>query len=492
MDSLPLLHDLALSMHEVGDISATLTTALNLMAAHLPIKRGSIVLISPHTNEIRIESSIGLNKDEEERGRYVKGEGITGRVIESGKPIIVSNISQDPFFLNKTKSRDLSDESLAFLCVPIIVQQDIVGALSVDYPSTDTHSLQNIVQLLEIIASLLGHAAMETQLRMASRDQTTNPPGFIGHSSAMRHVYQLIHQVAQSQATVLLFGESGTGKEVCARAIHAISPRANAPFISLNCAAIPESLIESELFGHERGAFTNAHTMRKGRFELANHGTLFLDEIGELSLLTQAKLLRVLQNSTFERIGGMETHRVDVRIVCATNRDLPAMVEEGSFRQDLFYRIHVFPITLPPLRERPDDILELCHHFMHKFARENHHQPFRLSSEAMDLLQHYAWPGNVRELENVLLRSILLAGHETTIYPHHLPQSLRKEPEECASPLPLSVQVENLEKTAIINALRKQQGRLCHAATMLGLTERVLRFKMQKYGLSYKTFRQNR
>ncbi|MBQ7617944.1 MAG: sigma-54-dependent Fis family transcriptional regulator, partial [Desulfovibrio sp.] len=326
--------------------------------------------------------------------------------------------------------------------------------------------------------------------------------GFIGHSSEMENVYQLINQVAKSEATVLLEGESGTGKELAAQAIHAQSLRSAGPFISLNCAALPEHLMESELFGHEKGAFTDAHTMRKGRFELAKGGTLFLDEIGELPLLTQAKLLRVLQNHTFERVGGMTTQQVDSRIIAATNRNLAQMVEQGQFRQDLFYRLNVFPITMPPLRSRPEDILPLFNYFLRKFAQENGHAKVRVSYAAMDLLVKYSWPGNVRELENVAIRSLLLLGQQNLITAAHLPANLQKDQpateavkqneigqskQEFGQPLPELV--ANLEKEAIKEALTNSQGRMKSAAKVLGLTERCLGLKMKKYQISYKDFR---
>lgn len=330
---------------------------------------------------------------------------------------------------------------------------------------------------------------MESQFRMDARKRSPLvPPGFIGTSSEMQNVYQLINQVASSQATVLLEGESGTGKELAALAIHAESPRSAGPFISLNCAALPDNLIESELFGHVRGAFTGAHSLRKGRFELADHGTLFLDEVGELAPLTQAKLLRVLQTKSFERIGDTETRHVDVRIICATNRDLSQMIEDGSFRQDLYYRINVFPIHLPPLRKRSDDILALCNHFLRKFARENAHPPIRLSNEAMDLLQIYDWPGNIRELENVMIRAVLLAGHDSSIQVHHLPphiQNLSRTPPTATLP----ETIERIEKEAITQAMQQSEGKLRSAAKILGITERMLGYKMKKYSLSYKDFR---
>ena len=356
------------------------------------------------------------------------------------------------------------------------------------------------MRLLLIIAAILGHAALETQGRMDEENRPSlRPRGFVGNSESMQKVYAQIAQVAPSATTVFLQGESGTGKELAARAIHAASARAPRPFISLNCAALPENLIESELFGHERGAFTGASATRKGRFELADGGTLFLDEVGELSLMTQAKLLRVLQERSFERLGGMETRHVDVRFITATNRDLERMVEEGSFRRDLFYRLNVFPISLPPLRLRPEDILPLAGHFIAKFAAANGRKNVRLSLAVMDMLQRYAWPGNIRELENVMERAALLLGRESLVLPQHLPPSLHsihegRDGTDCCVIRPgfagsLRERLEELERACIVEALESSQGQIGRAAASLGLTERIMALRLKKYGISYKAFR---
>ena len=399
---LSLLYDLAQILTSTADVQNSLDQVLMLLAERLHMMQGTITLVSPQTGEIRIESSYGLKPAERSRGRYVQGEGIIGRVVQTGQPMYISNVSEEPLFLNRTRSRDLSHSDISYICVPIRLNQQVVGALSVDRLLTDQVKLEEEQQLMTIIATLLGYAAWETQRKMDEENvPSKRPKGFVGNSDVMQHVYAQIMQVAQSPTTVFLQGESGTGKELAARAIHAASARAERPFVSLNCAALPESLIESELFGHEKGAFTGATSMRKGRFEQADGGTLFLDEVGELSMMTQAKLLRVLQERSFERLGGMETIRVDVRVITATNRNLEKMVAEGTFRRDLFYRLNVFPIVLPPLRDRQDDILPLASHFVGHFARQAGKGDVRISLAAMDMLQRYSWPGNIRELHNV-------------------------------------------------------------------------------------------
>ena len=497
---LRLLLELARVMNDAGDVAQALDKALALMAGHLHMMRGAITLVSPQTGEIRTEAAYGLNPAECRRGRYVRGEGITGRVIESGRPMYISNVSQEPLFLNKTRSRDLKKEGISFICVPIRLNDQVVGALSVDHLLADAATLEDEVRLLLIIATLLGHAALETQGRMDEENRPSlRPRGFVGNSESMQKVYAQIAQVAPSATTVFLQGESGTGKELAARAIHAAGARAPRPFISLNCAALPENLIESELFGHERGAFTGASATRKGRFELADGGTLFLDEVGELSLMTQAKLLRVLQERSFERLGGMETRHVDVRFITATNRDLERMVEEGGFRRDLFYRLNVFPIFLPPLRLRPEDILPLASHFIAKFAAANGRKNVRLSLAVMDMLQRYAWPGNIRELENVMERAALLLGRESLVLPQHLPPSLHsihegRDGTDCCVIRPgfagsLRERLEELERACIVEALESSQGQIGRAAASLGLTERIMALRLKKYGISYKAFR---
>ena len=499
-EQLRLLLELSETMNAATDVALALDKALQLMAEHLHMMRGAITLISPNTGEIRIEAAYGLKPAEARRGRYVRGEGITGRVIETGRPMYISNVSEEPLFLNRTRSRDLGKEGISFICVPIRLNDQVVGALSVDHLLVDEATLEDEMRLLTIVSTLLGHAALETQGRMDEEQvPALRPRGFVGNSEGMQMVYAQIAQVAPSATTVFLQGESGTGKELAARAIHTASTRANKPFISLNCAALPENLIESELFGHERGAFTGANATRKGRFELANSGTLFLDEVGELSLMTQAKLLRVLQERAFERLGGMETHYVDVRFITATNRDLERMVAEETFRRDLFYRLNVFPINLPPLRQRPEDILPLANHFIKKYGHANGRDNVRLSLAVMDMLQRYAWPGNIRELENVMERAVLLLGREGPILPQHLPPALHGEHGAPGGKLPgaarpvfsgsLQDQLNELERASIVEALECSQGQMGRAAASLGLTERIMALRMKKYGITYKAFR---
>lgn len=517
VSELRLLFDLSQVIDHSRDISHSLEATLSLMAQHLHMMRGMITLVSPHTGEIRIEVAHGLNPAEQRRGHYALGEGVTGRVIQSGQPMVVSNVSASPIFLNRTRSRDLQKDTIAFICVPIKFEDEVLGALSVDRVFADAVTLEEDERILTIIASMIAHAARARQNVMDERvaaieenmrlrnalSAPLRPHGFVGNSDAMRLVYEQISQVAPSSTTVLLYGESGTGKELAAHAIHSAGKRSKGPFISLNCAALPENLIESELFGHEKGAFTGASGIRKGRFELADGGTLFLDEVGELSLLTQAKLLRVLQERCFERLGGTESLSVDVRIITATNRDLARMVEEGTFRRDLYYRLNVFPIHMPPLRERQNDIQPLAAYFVDKYAAANGRSGIRISLAVMDMLQRYSWPGNIRELENVMERAVLLVGQDGLILPQHLPRELHSThcpfgPEAHKGPVEpytasgtLQDRLDELERACITDALARHKGHMGHAAQALGLTERVMALRMKKHGISYKDFRQH-
>jgi Nif-specific regulatory protein len=305
----------------------------------------------------------------------------------------------------------------------------------------------------------------------------------------MREVYEMIHKVAKTNATVLLRGESGTGKELVANAIHYQSYRANKPFIKVNCAALPETLLESELFGYEKGAFTGANSPKAGRFDRAQGGTLFLDEIGDLSPSIQSKLLRVLQEKEFDRLGGKQPIRADVRIITATHQDLEKAVEEKRFREDLYYRLNVFPIYLPPLREKRTDILLLAEYFLEKFNKEHQKNIRRISTPAIDLLMQYHWPGNVRELQNCIERAVLICEGEA-IKAHHLPPTLQTaESSDTQTRLSLGQAVEAVEREMIIEALKKTNGNRTRAAEALDITQRIINYKIQKYGIVPRRFK---
>jgi Nif-specific regulatory protein len=315
------------------------------------------------------------------------------------------------------------------------------------------------------------------------------PDGMIGRSSAMRMVYFHVDQVAESKTTVLIRGETGVGKERVAQSIWSGSSRRKKTFVKVNCAALPESIIESELFGHEKGAFTGALALRKGRFELADGGTIFLDEIGEISAATQAKLLRVLQEGTFERVGGSQTIKVDVRVITATNRNLEKMIEDGKFRIDLYYRINVFPIYVPPLRDRRSDILELADHFLEKYSVQSGKKVVRISTPAIDMLMAYHWPGNVRELENIIERAVILST-DAVIHSYHLPPTLQTaEASQTVTRGTLQTAVDAVEREMINEALKQNRGFMAKAARQLGLTERIMALRVKKYEIDPMRFR---
>jgi Nif-specific regulatory protein len=305
----------------------------------------------------------------------------------------------------------------------------------------------------------------------------------------MISLFRMIDKIAKTSATALILGESGVGKELVANAIHFKSMRNGKPFIKFNCAALPESIVESELFGHERGAFTGASAQRRGRFELADGGTIFLDEVGEMSLPTQAKLLRIIQEKEFERVGGSKTVKTDVRIIAATNRNLEEQIRQGSFREDLFYRLNIFPITVPPLRERKTDILLLADYFVEKFNTANHKGIRRISTTAIDMLMRYHWPGNVRELQNCIERAVILS-EDNVIHGYHLPPSLQTA-ESSGTPYTgdLQQKLDAIEQEMIIEALKRTKGNMTKAATQLGLSDRIMGLRMKKFNIDYRKFR---
>ncbi len=417
IEQVTLFYEISQTLNEHLDLKKALYRVLDILSSSMEMGRGTVSILNPLRNEISIEVAHSLSPSTIERVKYKLGEGITGRVIQSGKPFTIPKISEEPDFLDRTASRKKKKglEELSFICVPIKKGKQVIGALSVDRVYEKGYPLKEGEKLLSVVATMIAQHVInletirreKNQLRDENkrlRNELENKyriTNIIGNSNKMREVYQMISQVCKSNATVLVRGESGTGKELVANSVHYNSHRAKGPFVKVNCAAIPANLIESELFGHEKGAFTGAIEQKPGKFELAHKGTIFLDEIGSIGLDVQANLLRVLQEKEFERVGGQRTLKVDVRIVAATNKNLENAVEEGTFRGDLYYRLNVFPIYMPPLRERKTDILLLADFFLEKYTKENDKEIKRFSTPAIDMLMAYHWPGNVRELEIV-------------------------------------------------------------------------------------------
>ncbi len=507
VEELACLYEIAKTLSSSLNMRQALERILAILAERLDMRRGTITIFNPRTQEIQIEVAHGLTAEARKRGRYRLGEGITGQVVATGQPIIVPAISNDPRFLNKTRSRGATEkDKISFICVPIKSGAKILGTLSVDRLFSDHVSLEEDVRFLTIISGLIAQTVANIQAIQEEREKLLEEnrrlkkelkgkysfENFIALSSRMQEVLEMIERVAPSSATVLLRGESGTGKSLIARLIHFNSPRAGGPFVTVACTALPENLIESELFGYEKGAFTGAVNRKTGLFEEASGGTIFLDEIGDLPLPLQAKLLHVIQEKEFYRVGGTRPIKVDVRIITATNRNLEELVEKGLFREDLYYRLNVFPIYVPPLRERSTDIIPLAEFFLEKYSREYNKEIKRLSSPAIDLLVQYHWPGNVRELENVIERAVLVCDEEV-IRSYHLPQSLQTaESSNTHARKSLAQAVKNLEMELIIEALKEAQGNQSKAAKMLDTSLRILNYKIKKYGINPKAFRPSR
>ena len=489
---------------------------LHLMSELLGLNRGRIVLADPVAARadavVRTASIVhayGLTREEVARGRYAWGEGITGRVLASGLPAIVQDIDDEPLFLARAVARDqLPPETVAFIALPIEINAVPVGVLACHRLRSRQRRLNDDLALLRVLATLAGQVLQLERLvaderaQLQARNQVLARAlnaksaryGLVGNSPALLQALAELERVAQAQATVLLLGESGTGKELFARALHLASPRRDAPFIKVNCSAIPESLFESELFGHEKGAFTGAHAARTGWFEQAHGGSIFLDEIGELPLPLQAKLLRTLQEGTLVRLGGQREIRVDVRLVAATHRDLAREVAAGRFRQDLFYRLNVIPIALPSLRERREDVHALALHFVSR-ANQAHERNVSFTPEALARLEAHDWPGNIRELGNLVERVVLLAEHPR-ITGEDLARFMPDEaPPPEAAPLPAApvlpgdagvrayASAQSHSRDALQAALDRHQGNQTRAAQSLGLTLRQFGYRLRKAGL---------
>ncbi|HEU5304397.1 MAG TPA: sigma 54-interacting transcriptional regulator [Gemmatimonadales bacterium] len=464
---------LAGHIHLTGGLSAV----LNILARRCGVVRGTVALVDEGTAELQIRATIGLGR---EGGPL---QHALGDVVASGEPVVVPRIGHDARF--------------SLVSVPILLHRRPVGALAIEVPFKPDRAFDRLLKFLRVVGSMTSQAVRIHRLLEVERQKLVSEnaqlrqelqqrydfSNMVGASGPMRQLHEEMARVAATATTVLVRGESGTGKELIAQAIHHHSSRAKQPFIKVNCAALPETLVESELFGHERGAFTGADSRKKGRFELANRGTIFLDEIGELSPAIQVKLLRVLQEREFERVGGTEPVRVDVRVIAATNRNLEKALADGTFREDLYYRLNVFPIFVPPLRERKSDVLPLADHFVEKYAREHGKRIKRITTPAIDLLACYHWPGNVRELENTIERAVLMADGEV-IHGHHLPPTLQTaEATGTVVSASLGSAVAVFERGLIQDALKTTRGNRSRAARLLGTTERVINYKVKKYGI---------
>jgi Nif-specific regulatory protein len=441
---------------------------LSQLAEHTGMVQGMLILLDDRTGELHTEAAYGLSEAQRERGRYRVGEGVVGEVVATGTPVVIGHLDHADDFLGRTGAI-APRADLRFLCVPIHLGARVIGALCAALPRGVDREPDEVLQLLKVVATMLAHAAalfaqVRHEAREAEGDRPASPsvPGMIGTSSAMRDVWRLIEQGAPSDTTVLIHGESGVGKELVA-----------------------------ELFGHERGAFTGAVKEKPGRFELADGGTLFLDEVGDFSPLAQAKLLRALQHKQFERVGGTKTLTADVRVIAATHRDLERLVEAGAYRQDLYYRLNVFPLVVPPLRARRADILLLADHFVERYAKAADKKVRRISTPAIDLLMSYHWPGNVRELENCIERAVLLATGDV-IRAEHLPPTLQSADSTGSPAGDLAGQLDQLERELIVEALKTANGNCAKAARQLGISERIIGLRIKKHRLDPALFKRSR
>jgi len=485
------------------DLQQSLQRVLEILGRHHGALRSTVVLLNDDTGDVELEAASGAITPGR-RVRYRLGEGITGKVVQSGKPIVVPRVSREPGFLHRAAERpELAEHELTYIAVPITVEEKTVGAVGIDLRFKADRDYNRTLKFVGVVASMIAQALKMHRLIRADRqrlmDENTHLrqelkerydfSNLIGTSSPMRQVYEQVAQVARTNTTVLLRGESGTGKELIAHAIHYNSARSKKPFIKVSCAALPHDLIESELFGYERGAFTGAQATKKGRFELAEGGTLFLDEIGELNLSTQVKLLRVLQEREFERLGSTQTLRANIRLVTATNKDLEHAIAAGEFRDDLYYRLNVFAIFVPPLRERKPDVLLLADHFVERFSREHGKKVKRIATPAIDMLASYHWPGNVRELSNAIERAVVLCDGQV-IHAHHLPPTLQTaEASGTGQNSSLRDSLEAFERDALLDALKSARGNRAKAARLLSTTERIFNYRVRKYGIDWKRFK---
>ena len=513
--------ELLLLSQVMGSMGRSLATdgvlreMLHLMSELLGLNRGRIVLADdfgdtaptrvPSTPSSTIRHAYGLTREEIARGHYGPGEGVTGRVLGTGQPAIVQDVDAEPAFLFRAVPRSrLPPETVAFIALPIEVNRRSIGVLACHRIRSRHRQLADDVAILRILATLAGQLLQLERLVAATtrglqqrNEQLTRALesaaaryGIVGTSPALLRALGELERVSFATASVLLLGESGTGKELFARALHLASPRRDAPFIKVNCAAIPETLFESELFGHERGAFTGSHGERAGWFELANSGTIFLDEIGELPLPLQTKLLRTLQEGTILRLGGKREKKIDVRLVAATHRDLEQEAALGTFRRDLFYRLYVIPIRLPSLRERPQDIPLLALHFLSR-ANQAHQRNVNLTPDALARLARHPWPGNIRELANVIERVVLLAD-APVVSAQGLSRMLQEA--DAAAPraavLPVHPVVRDYARAdshpaqVLMDALVRAGGNRSRAAQALGLTLRQFSYRCKKLGVA--------
>lgn len=470
---------------------------LKILYSFWDVKYSYIALYKRELKLLKIIKAFGLKEEEIERGLFKRGEGIIGKVYKSGVPVVLSDLSTNSY-TNRTGLRDRLEGDESFIAVPIRIGGEIIGVLALFKSFDRRESIEKAVELLIILGTMIGMLyKLEERINLERQEweeekkaltqalgKKYSLEGIIGRSVAIKNLIDLIEKVSQTDITVLLTGESGTGKSLVAKAIHFLSHRREKPFVTINCSAIPEALLEAELFGYEKGAFTGAYTSKKGKFEIANGGTVFLDEIGDMPLSLQPKILRVLQEKEIEKLGSEKSVKVDVRIISATNKDLQELVRKGSFREDLYYRLSVLPIHIPPLRERKEDIPVLVDHFLNIF-NQRYGKNVRIDTKALELMMEYPWYGNVRELENTIERLVILKDGviKESDLPSYFFVELRKD-----KPKNLPSVIETTEREEIVKALERTGYVKSRAAKLLGYTLRQLDYRIRKYGINLKKF----
>jgi Nif-specific regulatory protein len=515
-----LLYEIAVMLTSTTDISESVEKAMRRLKQHGYLERCALFRKKEDANELELLNSIDLEPYQKKMATYRFGEGATGLAAKSREPIVIENIHNNINYLNKMGN--ISTQMVSYVAVPLLQDEEVIGVISANIGKSSPLNFDEIVRMLTIVGSLfVGSLKVQqklteekeslSELKTYYKEETQKDYKFeniVGRSTRMQQVFGMINTVAPTDATILIRGETGTGKELIATAVHNLSKRQNGPLIKLNCAAISETLLESELFGHEKGAFTDAREMRKGRFELADGGTLFLDEIGDITPSLQVKLLRILQEQEFERVGGTKTIKTNVRLVAATNRNLEEMVRKGEFREDLFYRLNVIPINLPPLRERYEDVKLLIEHYLGRFMKE-HRKNMHITKAAMELLLDYPWPGNIRELQNTMERIVLICP-DGEVMPemlaHVLPFNYQKlymqserspviHPSDTVVKPPITQvdsipsapmtkkTLQELERESIVQALIDSHGIQTKAARALGMTARQIGYKIKQYGI---------
>ena len=483
--TLAALLEASVAINSTLDLGDALQAIAQSAAGVLDAQASSVLLLDRTRSKLMFKAAVGEIATKLLGQEFDAGLGIAGRVAASGEPEIAPDAHQHPDFYSEfDELSTFTTHSLT--AAPLRHRGQVIGVVEVLNKNGDKPFTERDLRILGLFANLAAVSVSNAQMHeclkkenLGLREVARKEDPIVGNSAALQEVLQLCDRVAGTNATVLLLGETGTGKELSARRIHATSPRKDKPFIAINCAALPETLLESELFGHEAGAFTGANATKLGRFELASSGTLFLDEIGDLSGSTQIKLLRVLQEREFVRVGGVKTISCDVRIIAATNRDLKAAMDSGAFREDLYYRLNVFPIDLPPLRERREDIPLLFEYFVDCSAREFGEPRPEVAPEALELLCAYRWPGNIREMRNVTERAVLLCD-TGRITPEVLPREIVGKPKGAVEESGGSA-LEGYEKAMIVKALEEHDWNQTRAAEALGISRDNLRYRLRKY-----------